>query len=157
MITNRAMLMAGLVLFALTFIAVNVMRYYKTKPLREKFIHETNYDTYLENKMQKFSQRLIALGKMKQSEKQNQKLTFVFNTNNMEKVTQLENEIRAHFYPSVRHGGDVPNATLFLITGETNSMTISDTAVETWIAKMCQVGYQFDCEFMNWSIESENN
>ena len=76
MIKNREILIAGIVLLGITYTLVNVLYYYKTKPLREKFIKETNYDAYLETKMLKFRQRLVGLGKMPQSDKQNRKLTF---------------------------------------------------------------------------------
>lgn len=155
MITNKKILIAGIVLLVLAIALPNLVSYYKTEPQRERFIKETDYNTYLENKMQTFRKSLLEIKKMDEPELQNRKLVFNFNTNNMEKVMLLENEIRKNYYPSVRHGGDVPHPVLFLITGETNRMTISDTLVEAWVKQMCKVGFQFDCEFMSWGLESE--
>lgn len=74
---------------------------------------------------------------------------FFFYTDTAEKAEQLAAALRQLHYTV--HTGPVPGkSNLFSITGCTPPLRSDDEIVAQWTTRMCELGYEFDCEFDGW-------
>ena len=49
------------------------------------------------------------------------------------------------------------NPKLFIISGLTTKIKMSDENVKIWVKQMCELGYKFDCEFDGWGTDLEQD
>ncbi|SEM98784.1 Regulator of ribonuclease activity B [Mucilaginibacter gossypiicola] len=76
-------------------------------------------------------------------------LEFFFYTNAYQKAQAFAQELSNLSY-QVKYGIAEGAKKLFLITGWTTKVKMSDAVVAGWINQMCNLGYKFDCEFDGW-------
>jgi hypothetical protein len=81
------------------------------------------------------------------------KFNFWFITNNTHKAEQLTSVVKKKYY-DVYCGNSLEDSRLFVISGWTSKMKLTDEVLIQWINEMCELGYQYDCNFENWSTES---
>lgn len=115
----------------------------------KKFVSENDFKTNQSRQVEMAPQTLAQLRNLNVSESQNLKLEFFFYTNNLEKAGALANELEKLNY-SVEFGQSAGDKKLFVITGWSIKMQMSNNVVEKWTSEMCEVGYKFDCEFDGW-------
>ena len=77
------------------------------------------------------------------------KLEYFFYTNSKVNASALASELDARGYVG-GHQVAAGDPSLFVITGWTTPMLMTDATVVTWSEEMCDVGYKFDCEFDGW-------
>ena len=77
------------------------------------------------------------------------KLEYFFYTDSKVKAEVLASKLDELGYNG---GHDVAagDSSQFVITGWTTPMLMSDRVVVDWAAEMCDLGYEFDCEFDGW-------
>ena len=81
-------------------------------------------------------------------------LEFFFYTNSAEKATNLARDLEALKY-SVTTENSVSDKKLFLVTGWTTKMEMSEPIVMDWTTKMTEMGYKCDCEFDGWGTSPD--
>ena len=77
------------------------------------------------------------------------RLEYFFYTNSKDKAEKLATEIRKLNY-SVDKNMEAGNKKLFVITGWTTKMKMSEENLKSWTRHMCELGYKCDCEFDGW-------
>jgi regulator of RNase E activity RraB len=96
------------------------------------------------------------LRKLNVTDDQHLKLEFFFYTDTPGKAGQLATEMERLSY-EVKHGVSEGDQSLFIVTGWTTKMKMSDEIVRTWTNKMCEIGYKFDCDFDGWETNPDQD
>jgi len=122
---------------------------FKPKYNNGPFVTETEFNSKREMQMQMVPPTLNQLRKLNGMTDKELKLEYFFYTNTADKAEQFAAEIEKLNY-SVEHGVSAGDKNLFVITGWTTKMKMTDEAVEQWAKQMCELGYKFDCEFDGW-------
>lgn len=77
------------------------------------------------------------------------RLEFFFYTNTAAKGRSLAQRLSDMGYDAT-HRRAAQDKRLHLVTGWTTPLTMSDQAVTDWTERMCNLGYECDCEFDGW-------
>jgi hypothetical protein len=82
------------------------------------------------------------------------KLEFFFYTDNDEKALALADALRVLDYKA-ESGSAARDSRLLIVTGWTTPIKMTDSEVVAWTQKMCQLGYEHDCEFDGWGTNPQ--
>ena len=152
MTTNKKNLIAGITLIAFIIITMGLFSFFKFKSNNEAFVREDDFKSNLEEQMHMTPQILDQLRKLNVTADKELKLEYFFYTNTSDKAQQLANEIGKLNY-TVEYGPSAGDKKLFIVTGWTTKMKMEDETVKKWTKQMCELGYQFDCDFDGWGTE----
>ena len=120
----------------------------------KKFVDEHRYRTNQVNQVKMAPETLKQLRDLGVTETKELKLEYFFYTNTLEKSKIFADEIQKLNY-SVKYGKSAGDKKLFIITGWTFKMPMSDYVVKEWVKKMCEIGYKYDCDFDGWGTEPD--
>jgi|GEM_PF-3971995 len=120
---------------------------------QKQFVTEISYKKNLASQKRSSTLTLTQLRKDNVTASTKLKLAYVFHTNTKQKARELTDQLETFGYQAEikQHPS---NTNLFLITGLTMQMQMSDNLVLEWTKVMCDIGYEFDCEFKSWSVPS---
>lgn len=121
----------------------------KPKSNNGQFVSETTFNSNREKQKQMTPQLLDQLRKLNVTDDKELKLEYFFYTDTAAKAEQLATEIEKLNY-TVQHGVSAGDKKLFIVTGWTTKMKMTDEVVKQWANQMCEIGYKFDCEFDGW-------
>lgn len=76
-------------------------------------------------------------------------LEYFFYTNTVDKAEKLATELALLNY-TCKFETSNWDKSLFVITGWTHKIKMTDETVIEWTKEMCHLGYRFDCEFDGW-------
>ena len=152
--TKKKILIVGLILITTTLIAMGLFNFLKPKSSSGQFVSETDFNNNLDGQLEMTPQTLVQLRKLNVTEDKELKLEYFFYTNTAEKAEQLATEIAKLNY-TVEHGVSAGDKNLFIVTGWTTKMKMEGDIVNQWTKQMCELGYQFDCEFDGWGTEPD--
>lgn len=130
--------------------------FFKPKSNNGQFVSETAFNSNRDKQMQMVPSTLEQLRKLNVTDDKELKLEYFFYTNTAEKAKQLAAEIGKLNY-TVRHGLSASDKKLYIVTGWTTKMKMSDEVVKQWTKQMCELGYKFDCEFDGWGTDPSQN
>lgn len=133
---------------------MGIFDFLKPKSNNEQFVTETEFSRNLENQLKMTPQTLEQLRDINVTADKELKLEFFFYTNTEVKAEQFATEIRKLNY-TVEHGKSAGDKKLFIVTGWTTKMKMSDDVVKQWTKQMCELGYKFDCEFDGWGTQPD--
>jgi regulator of RNase E activity RraB len=136
--------------------SMGILDFLKPKVNAGKFITEEEYQRNLHNQKEMAPQTMEQLRNLNVTEDKQLKLEFFFYTNTAEKAEQLSNSLSLSGY-SVQHGKSAGDKKLFVITGWTSKMPMVNDTVVDWTSEMCELGYQFDCDFDGWGTNPEQD
>mgnify|MGYP002346307903 CR=1 FL=1 len=128
---------------------MGLFHFLKPKSKNEPFVSETAFVDNRDRQMQMTPQTLDQLRKHQITSENELKLEYFFYTNTAKKAEQLATQLEKLNY-TVQHGVSASDKKLFIVTGWTTKMNISEEVVKNWTMEMCELGYQFDCEFDGW-------
>jgi hypothetical protein len=114
-------------------------RYVKEKAFRENLARQTRMSP----------QTLAQLRTYGVNDATRLKLEFFFYTDTETKAETLAKALRGLQYQA-ESGASAGDEPLFLVTGWTTQMQMDDNTVVLWTQRMCQLGYDHDCEFDGW-------
>jgi regulator of RNase E activity RraB len=126
----------------------------KPKPNNGQFVSERAYKNNLNKQMQMTPQTMQQLRKIDVPPDKELKLEYFFYTNTDEKAEQLAAELKKLLY-TVDHSISGWDKKLFTVTGWTAKMKMTNEVVEQWTKQMCELGYNFDCEFDGWGTQPD--
>ncbi len=135
---------------------MGIFDFLKPNSSGKEFVNEKAFDNNRALQMQMAPKTLEQLYKLDITEEKELKLEYFFYTNTAEKAEQLAGELEKLNY-SVHHGVSASNKKLHIITGWTSKMKMADNVVINWTEKMCEIGYEFDCEFDGWGTSPDQN
>lgn len=130
--------------------------FFKSKSYSGKFVTETSFNINRDKQMEMTPQTLNKLRVLNVTADKELKLEFFFYTNTADKAQQLATEIEKLNY-TVRYGVSAGDKKLFIITGWSTNIKMADEVVKQWTKQMCELGYQFDCEFDGWGTDPEQS
>ncbi|UFH34943.1 ribonuclease E inhibitor RraB [Flavobacterium acetivorans] len=116
------------------------------KSEEDKFVIESAFNKNLEKLMQITPQTIYHFRKINDAEEKELKLEFFFYTNKAKKAEKLVAELKKINY-TVKQSVSEKDNKIFIITGWTTKIKMSDEIVKKWTNQMCILGYNFDCEF----------
>ena len=122
------------------------------KPKSNSFVTEKAFNDNCKKQMQMSPMTLKQLRNLNVTEDKELKLEYFFYTNTNEKAEQLAKELEQLNY-EVKYGVSAGDKKLFIITGRTTKIKMSEDLVTKWTKEMCERGYKFDCEFDGWGTE----
>lgn len=120
----------------------------------KKYVTVEAYKKNKENQTNMAPKTLKQLRDLGVTETKELKLEYFFYTNSIEKAKRFAEEIQKLTY-TVKYGKSAGDKKLFVITGWTSKMKMSDSVVIDWTKKMCDLGYTFDCDFDGWGTEPD--
>lgn len=154
MTTKKKALITGLILITTTIIVMGLFDFLKPKSNNRQFVSETAFNINCDKQMQMTPQTLEQLRNLNVTTDRELKLEYFFYTNTADKAKQLATEIEKLNY-TVQHGVSAGDKNLFIVTGWTTKMKMSEEVVKHWTKQMCELGYKFDCEFDGWGTEPD--
>jgi regulator of RNase E activity RraB len=135
---------------------MDLFDFFKPKSKSGQFASETAFNNNRDNQMQMTPQILDQLRNLDVTTSKELKLEYFFYTNTAEKAEHLATEIGELNY-TVHHGVSAGDKNLFIVTGWTTKMKMTDEVVKQWTEQMCKLGYKFDCEFDGWGTDPCQN
>lgn len=114
-----------------------------------QFLTEKQFKSNSEKQIDLTPQTLNQLRELGVTENKELKLEFFFYSNTIEKVERLSEELKKMNY-EVQFGQSEGDKKLFISTGWTAKMKMTNRTVTSWTKNMCEVGYKFDCDFDGW-------
>ena len=115
----------------------------------KKFVSEKAFTRNLNKQTEMSPVTLNQLRELEVNDSSYLKLEFFFYTDSVSKAENLADELKSLNY-SVDFGVSPGDKNLFSITGWTTKMLMTNTVVQNWTKSMCEIGYQFDCDFDGW-------
>jgi len=114
-----------------------------------QFVSEHNYKVNLERQIDMCSQTIEQLRKLNVADDRELKLEFFFYANTADKASMFASELGKLNY-SVMNKQSAGDKKLFVVTGWTTKMRMTDAIIKGWSKQMCELGYKFDCDFDGW-------
>ena len=153
---NKKFIITGLTLLTLAILIMGIFDFLKPGSNDGQFVSESSFKNNRAKQMQMTPQTLAQLREMKVTEDKELKLEYFFYTNTDIKAERLATEIGNLNY-SVEHGVSAGDKKLFIVTGWSTKMRMTDDVVKQWTKKMCELGYKFDCEFDGWGTTPDQD
>ncbi|MBB3054686.1 ribonuclease E inhibitor RraB [Mucilaginibacter gotjawali] len=114
-----------------------------------QFVSAPAFENQVAKQMQMTPLTMKELRKLDVTEDKELKLEYFFYTNTAQKASVFAQELEKLKY-EVKSGQSAGDKKLFIITGWTTKMKMDDVTVSNWTTKMCELGFNFDCEFDGW-------
>ncbi len=76
-------------------------------------------------------------------------LEYFFYTNTLQKAQEFSNNLLKLGYDA-HFGAAVGEKNAFVVKGFTPKLRMSSSALANWAKNMCELGYQYDCDFDGW-------
>src|SRR5688500_48812 len=154
MTTKKNILIVGLILITTAIMLMGLFDFLKPKSNSGQFVSETAFNSNRNKQMEMTPQTLDQLRKLNVTADKELKLEYFFYTNTADKAEQLATEIGKLNY-TVQHDVSAGDKKLFIVTGWTTKMKMTDEDVKHWTKQMCELGYKFDCEFDGWGTQPD--
>ena len=122
----------------------------------KQFVSEPSFEQNVIKQIEMTPLTMKELRKIDVAEERELKLEYFFYTNSLQKANSLAQELRKLDY-QVEVRLSASSKKLFLVTGWTTQMGMEDEIVASWTKKMCEVGYDFDCEFDGWGTTPDQS
>jgi len=122
---------------------------FKRKSEESKFVNENSFSNNLVNQVKMAPQTIAQLRGLGVDENKKLKLEYFFYTNTQAKAESLTNELVKLGYTAL-NDNSAGDKNLFVITGWTSQIVMSEDVVKNWIKQMCELSYKFDSEFDGW-------
>ena len=135
---------------------MGLLDFLKPKSKNGQFVSETTFNNIRDEQKHMTVQTMDQLRKLDLAEDEELRLEFFFYTNTLDKAAQFAAELEKLNY-KVKYGVSEGDKYLFIITGWTTKMKMTDQVVRKWTNKMCEIGYRFDCDFDGWGTNPGQN
>lgn len=120
---------------------------------QKQFVAEKTYKSNLAKQQKSSIQTLAQLRNDNITESDELKLEYFFHTNTSKKAKELTDQLQIFGYEAAfKKSTDSPD--LYLITGWTMKMKMKEKLILEWTKVMCDLGYEFDCQFKSWKRDS---
>lgn len=114
-----------------------------------RYLSEQSYNDNLDSQLQMNTETLDELRAYDVTDEAERKIEFFFYTNTLDKAKTFGYEL-GKLYSDVSYGESENEDKLFVVTGWTHPMNMSLETMNNWTRKMCEMGYEFDCDFDGW-------
>lgn len=121
-----------------------------TKP--ERYVSRESFERNLESQLKMTLQTLDQLRQHAVTRETQLELEFFFYTDSTTKAAELTTALSKIQY-RVEHRPSAPDKKLQVVIGWTVRMTMDDDTVLKWTKRMCEIGFEQDCEFDGWGTD----
>ena len=115
----------------------------------KQFVTVIKFEESVEKQTQAVPEILERLKHLEDIPSESLRLEFFFYTNAAVKAKEFSSCLKKRGY-SVEYGKSAGTSNLFLITGWTNKISMTEENVIAWSKEMCELGYEYDCDFDGW-------
>jgi hypothetical protein len=119
------------------------------------FVSEEKFKTNLAKQLEWTPKTLEKLKVKDVSMRDQLQLSYFFYSIDIDKAKILVKELSDLHYSSEVHKNFF-NKTQFIISGKTTPIKMSKSALLSWTKKMCELGYQLDCDFDGWEVQLDS-
>jgi hypothetical protein len=137
-----------------TILSMGLFDFLKPKPNIGLFVVERKFIENRTNQVHMTPKTLDQLRNLEVTSDDELKMEYFFYTNTIGKAKSLADEMGKLEY-TAWHGPSAADKKLFLVTGWTTKMKMTDEVVTLWAKQMCEIGYQFDCDFDGWGTSPD--
>ncbi|HET6989754.1 MAG TPA: ribonuclease E inhibitor RraB [Bacteroidia bacterium] len=116
---------------------------------RKQFVTESRFEETVEKQIKAVPEILERLRHLEDVPSESLRLEFFFYTNAAVKAKEFSSYLKKRGY-SVEYGKAAGISDLFLITGWTTKISMTEESVFVWSKEMCESGYEYDCDFDGW-------
>lgn len=115
----------------------------------KQFVSVKRFEETVEKQSQAVPEILERLQQLEDSPSEVLRLEFFFYTNAAGKAKEFSDCLKKRGY-TVEYGKSGGISDLFLVTGWTSPLSMSEKSVMAWSKEMCELGYEYDCDFDGW-------
>jgi len=119
------------------------------KVTNDRYIDEPKFKEIMTKQTAMAPEALNQLNRLGVNSYTQLKIEYFFYTNTIDKASALAEVMEKKGY-SVEYKPSAYDSKTYVITGWTNKMSMEKTNVIKWSRLMCQIGYDYDCEFDGW-------
>ena len=117
---------------------------------QKQFLSDVSYKNNLSKQKKLTSQKLPQIRKDDNvTETTELILEYFFSTNTTKKAKEITAQLQSFGYKA-EFKKNSKNPNLYIVTGWTIKMKMSDKLILDWTKVMCELGYEFDCSFDGW-------
>lgn len=116
---------------------------------RNGYVSEAVYQRNLNYQVEANKPLLQQLRTLGVTEANQCKLEYFFYTDNSANAAGLHNALVALGYKG-EHKVSESNPSIFVVTGWTTKILMTEAALGEWSKHMCTLGYKYDCDFDGW-------
>ena len=118
------------------------------------FVSEKDFEENSSKQIEMVPKTIDQLRKVDVSNEKVLKLEYFFYTNTAAKAKSLAEQLEKLNY-TASHKIAAGDKNLFVVTGWTTQMKMTNEIVIHWSKKMCELGYECDCDFDGWGTTSD--
>jgi hypothetical protein len=115
----------------------------------KQFVSEEKFEESVARQIQVAPLTLETLRHLEEKPSESLRFEFFFYTNSAGKAKEFSAFLKTLAY-SVEYSKAAGKKNLFLVTGWTTKMKTDEETVVKWTTEMCELGFQYDCEFDGW-------
>ncbi|OMQ12948.1 ribonuclease E inhibitor RraB [[Flexibacter] sp. ATCC 35103] len=125
------------------------------KPKKHKrLVSKNDFNANLVKHYRLATESLVSLRDAEIEEEDELRIDYFFYADTLQKAQALETEIQKKgFTANVETAMHDKN--LFIISGKTEKIKMMHESLSKWVTEMSELGYENDCIFDSWSIDSE--
>jgi regulator of RNase E activity RraB len=121
-----------------------------------RFVTESAFEKNIANQTAMAPQTVEELRKYGVNDQTRLKLEFFFYTNSEPNAAKLAAALDRMGY-AAEHGPSASDRKQFLVNGWTKKMAMNEKSVVAWTRRMCQLGFDCDCEFDGWGTNPQQD
>jgi len=118
-----------------------------------------SHETYMQNRAKQLAwapQTLEQLRKYGVTDQTQLKLEYFFYSDGKNKAEALALKLTDLGYAG-GYDHSASDRKQFVVTGWTARMTMDEQTILSWTARMCDLGYEYDCEFDGWGTSPQQD
>jgi hypothetical protein len=115
----------------------------------KQFVSEEKLEESVERQTKLVPVTLETLRHLEDRPSESLRMEFFFYTNTAGKAKEFSDFLKKRAY-SVEYAKAAGITNLFLITGWSDKISVNEESIIAWTKEMCELGYQYDCEFDGW-------
>ena len=116
---------------------------------RKRFVSPDDFERNLRRQLAMTPDTLAQLRALGVTPDSSLKLEFFFYTDTADKAIALATPL-AEFRYAVEQGLSATDKNLWIVTGWTTPIRMTDEIVLAWTEQMCRLGFLHDCDFDGW-------
>lgn len=118
----------------------------------KRFVTEQAFQQNTGNQVEGSAETLEALYSHGVKPTDSKSLEFFFYTNHASKADALTAQLVSMGYKAANARSE-DDKNLYLITGRTTPVQMTESAIRPWTMQMCQIGFTHDADFDGWGTE----
>lgn len=122
---------------------------------KKKLVSKNDFNANLVKHYRLATESLVSLRDAGIEEEDELRIDYVFYADTIQKAQTLEEQIQKKGFTASFEVA-LQDKNLFLISGKTGKIKMMHESLSKWVTEMSELGYEHDCIFDSWSIDSES-